>query len=76
MGSSFGLLIRAMVMLACLAVVPLVAMYGKYAPDFAQALMEAYKSRTRANAESDPRAAGGGAAIFRLDNAKRGKSVG
>ena len=60
MGSSFGLLIRAMVMLACLAVVPLVAMYGKYAPDFARAVIEAYKSRTHANAEPDPRAAAGG----------------
>jgi hypothetical protein len=64
MGSSLGLVFKSLVMLACLAVVPLVAMYGKYAPDFAQALMEAYKSRTRANAESDPRAAGGDAPPF------------
>ncbi len=46
MESSIGLVFRALVMLACLAVVPLVAMYGKYAPDFAAAVMEAYKART------------------------------
>jgi hypothetical protein len=72
MGSSFGLVIRAMVMLACLAVVPLVAMYGKYAPDFAQAVMEAYKSRTRANADTDPREAGGDAPPFSGSAARNG----
>ena len=64
MGSSFGLAVRAIVMLACLAVVPLVAMYGKYAPDFVQAVLEAYKARTHAKSDADPREAGGEAPPF------------
>jgi hypothetical protein len=61
---SLGLVFRALVMLACLAVVPLVALYGKYAPDFAHAVMEAFKARTQAAAASDPKAAGGEAPPF------------
>jgi hypothetical protein len=79
MGSSFGLVMRALVMLACLAVVPLVAMYGKYAPDFVQAVMEAYKSCTHAKAGADPREAGGDAPPFnasaRTDAANGEKSA-
>ncbi|HEV2969577.1 MAG TPA: hypothetical protein VGY55_06270 [Pirellulales bacterium] len=64
MESSVGLVFRALVMLACLAVVPLVAMYGKYVPDFAQAVMEAYKSRTQAKAVANPQAAADDAPPF------------
>ncbi len=51
-------------MLACLAVVPLVAMYGKYAPDFVQAVLEAYKARTHAKTDADSRDADGDAPPF------------
>jgi hypothetical protein len=61
---SLGLVFRALVMLACLAVVPLVALYGKYVPDFAHAVMEAFKARTQATPASDPKAAGGEAPPF------------
>ncbi len=64
MESSIGLVFRALVMLACLAVVPLVAMYGKYAPQFASAVMDAYKSRTQANAAAGPPSSAGDAPAF------------
>jgi len=62
MESSFGLMFRALVMLACLAVVPLVGLYGKYIPDFVQSVVEAYKARTQSKETIDPRAAAGGEA--------------
>lgn len=62
MESSFGLVFRALVMLACLAVVPLLGLYGKYIPDFVQSVVEAYKARTQAKETIDPRAAAGGEA--------------
>jgi hypothetical protein len=64
MESSVGLVFRTLVMLACLAVVPLVAMYGKFVPDFAQAVMEAYKVRTQAKAAANPQAASDDAPPF------------
>ena len=47
MESSLGHVFRALVMLACLALVPALAMYGKYIPDFYQSVVEAYKARTK-----------------------------
>ncbi len=53
---------RALVMLACLALVPLLGLYGKYLPDFAQSVVEAYKARTQGKAaEEKP---GGEAPLF------------
>jgi hypothetical protein len=39
-------------------------LYGKYVPDFAQAVMEAFKSRTQSKAAADPKVAGGEAPPF------------
>jgi hypothetical protein len=61
---SLGLVFRALVMLACLAVVPLVALYGKFVPDIVQAVVEAVKTRTHTNAIADPNTAGGEAPPF------------
>jgi hypothetical protein len=61
---SLGLVFRALVMLACLAVVPLVALYGKFVPDIVQAVVEAVKTRAHTNAITDPNAAGGEAPPF------------
>src|SRR5262249_4473026 len=53
--------------------------YGKYAPDFVQAVMEAYKSCTHVKAGADPREAGGDAPPFnasaRTDAANGDKSA-
>jgi hypothetical protein len=59
---SFGLLFRALVMLACLALVPFFCLYGKRLPDFAQAVMEAYKSHTHADSPANSQAAAAGEA--------------
>jgi hypothetical protein len=59
---SFGLLFRALVMLACLALVPFLCLYGKRLPDFAQAVMEAYKSHTHADSPANSQPAAGGEA--------------
>src|SRR5258707_10104580 len=61
---SLGLVFRALVMLACLAVVPLVALYGKFLPDIVQAVVEAVKTRGHSNAIADPNTAGGEAPRF------------
>jgi hypothetical protein len=61
---SLGLVFRALVMLACLAVVPLVAMYGKFLPDIVQAVVQAVKSRGHSDATATPNAAGGEAPPF------------
>jgi len=47
MQSSVGLVFRALVMLACLALVPFLALYGKELPDFYKAVVDAYKARTQ-----------------------------
>ena len=47
MQSSVGLAFRALVMLGCLALVPLLAIYGKQLPDFYRAVVDAYKARTQ-----------------------------
>jgi len=59
---SFGLLFRALVMLACLALVPFLCLYGKRIPDFAQAVMEAYKTHTHADSPASSQTAAGGEA--------------
>ena len=74
MQSSIGLVFRAMVMLACLAVVPAVAMYSKHGSDFAQAVIEAYQARTHAKAAADPRMAGGEAPPFSPDGSSGSNS--
>ena len=51
--SSVGLAFRALVMLACLALVPFLAIYGKQLPDFYRAVVDAYKARTQAKT-ADP----------------------
>ena len=51
--SSVGLVFRALVMLACLALVPFLAIYGKQLPDFYHAVVDAYKARTQAK-PADP----------------------
>ena len=56
MQSSVGLAFRALVMLACLALVPLLAIYGKQLPDFYRAVVDAYKARTQPKG-ADPLAA-------------------
>lgn len=53
MQSSVGLAFRALVMLACVALVPLLAIYGKQLPEFYRAVVEAYKARTQPKA-ADP----------------------
>ncbi len=47
--SSLGLAFRAVVMLACLAAVPLLGTYGKRLPVLYQAVVDAYKARMQAN---------------------------
>jgi hypothetical protein len=61
---SLGLVFRALVMLACLAVVPLVALYGKFLPDIVQAVVQAVKSRGHSDVTASPSAAGGEAPPF------------
>ena len=61
---SLGLVFRALVMLACLAVVPLLALYGKFLPDIVQTVVEAVKSRGHSDATASPYAAGGEAPAF------------
>ncbi|HEX3998632.1 MAG TPA: hypothetical protein VHX65_08805 [Pirellulales bacterium] len=46
MQSSVGLAFRALVMLACLALVPFLAIYGKQLPELYKAVVDAYKART------------------------------
>ncbi len=47
MESSLGHVFRAVVMLACLALVPALAMYGKHIPAFCQSVQDAYRARTQ-----------------------------
>ncbi len=61
---SFGLMFRALVMLACLALVPLLCLYGNRLPDLAQTVMEAYKSHTHVNSPANSQAAEGDAPLF------------
>lgn len=60
MQSSVGVAFRALVMLGCLALVPLLAIYGKQLPDLYRAVLDAYKARIQHTATekgTDPLAA-------------------
>ncbi|HEY2149087.1 MAG TPA: hypothetical protein VGH32_14195, partial [Pirellulales bacterium] len=61
---SLGLVFRALVMLACLALVPLLCLFGNRLPDIAQAVMEAYKSHAPVNSPANSQAAEGEAPLF------------
>lgn len=61
MQSSFGHVVRAVVMLACLAVVPVIALYGKQIQEFARAVWETYQTRSHAKAGDSAGDAGGNA---------------
>jgi hypothetical protein len=50
MQSSFGHVVRAAVMLACLALVPALAIYGKQLQEFGRVVWETYQARTHAKA--------------------------
>ncbi len=58
-----GHIFRAFVMLACLAVVPIVAMYGKQIQEFGRAVLETYRARVQTKSEAVPAVATGTATL-------------
>ena len=60
---SMGHIFRALVMLACLAVVPVVAMYGKQIQEFGRAVLETYRARIGCKQETAAPAATGTATL-------------
>jgi hypothetical protein len=58
-----GHIFRAFVMLACLAVVPVVAMYGKQIQEFGRAVLETYRARVQTKSEVAPAVATGTATL-------------